>query len=229
MCTDPLNATLPKSLWSNMSGDSRAVQHQAGAILKPGRLLIVGREGVRELGEYLSSFLMARGNSVDRVMDFDPLNMLGLYRISINKSDKTAVRGADPEIMVGLDGLVCGYERCLAVDGSILVDASAVTMLPKREDIATIAVPAQTLARRALAASTAKPDAFDSQSMVGAVMFGATLAIADQYPEMCELERLFHKFYPPEFRRLVLSTYEGYDWIQDRVMRGKSLAVMEKS
>ncbi len=126
----------------------------------------------------MSSFLSARGNSIDHVLDFDQIDMVGLYRISINEPNKTSFRRADPEIVVGLDGSISGYERRLAVNGSILLDSSAVTTLPKREDIATIAVPAQTLARKALATSTGKPDALDYQSMVGAVMFGATLAVA---------------------------------------------------
>ncbi len=40
---------------------------------------------------------------------------------------------------------------------------------------------------------------------------------------------MFRKFYPAQFLPLVLSTYEGYDWVQDRLMRGKSLMVIEKS
>ncbi len=229
MCTDPLNAALTKSPWSSMSGASQGVPHQAGAILGPGRLLIVGREGVRELGEYLSSFLSARGKRVNCVMDFDQFSMVGLYSISVNEPNATAFRSADLDIVVGLDGPICGYDRRLAVNGSILLAASAVTERSKMEDIATIIVPVQALARRAMAASTGKPDAFDYQGMVGAVMFGATLAVAEQYPERCELERLFRKFYPAQFLPLLLSTYEGYDWVQDRLMRGKSLAVMEKS
>ncbi len=212
-----------------MAGVSHWVQHQEGAILKPGRLLIVGREGVRELGEYLSRFLSARGNSIDGVMDLDQVNMVGLYRISIDERNKSLFRTTDPDIVVGLDGSMFGYDRHLAVNGSILLDGSALTTPPKREDIATFTVPAQTLARRASAVSARKPDAFDYQGLVGAVMFGATLAVADQYPERCELERLFRRFYPAQFLPLVLATYEGYDWIQDRLMRGKSLAVVEKS
>ncbi len=211
-----------------MPGVSPGLQHQV-AILKPSRLLIVGREGVGELGEYLSNFLSARGNSIGRLLDFDQLNMVGLYRISVNEPYRTVFRGAAPDIVVGLDGSIFGYDKCLAVNGSILLDASAMTTLPEREDIATFTVPAQTLARRALVSSTGKPDAFDCQGLARAVMFGATLAVAEQYPERCELERLFRKFYPAQFLPLVLSTYEGYDWVQDRLMRGKPLAVIEKS
>src|SRR5574341_459641 len=113
----PVKRRIAESLHgSTMPGTSHGLQHQAGAILNPGRILIVGREGVRELGEYWSSFLSARGNRIDCLRDFDQVNMVGLYRISVNEQNRAVLRTSDPDIVVGLDGSVFGYDRCLAVN-----------------------------------------------------------------------------------------------------------------
>jgi len=203
---------------------SRRPGGQARSISQPTRFLIVGREGTRELGEYLAQFLFARGNLVDRLLGFDHAHSVSTYRLGINETAPWTFLSHGIDLVIGLDNSSIGFEAQLNMDGTLLLDASMVTVLPSRGDIETVLVPTATLAQDALATAPVRAG-LDYQDLVGAVMFGAALSVSLQCPETGELNRLFIKFHRPPVLPLVLATYSGYDWLQDRQMRGKSLTL----
>ena len=191
----------------------------------PASLLIVGGEGVRELGDYISGYLSLRGDKVDRLMAFDPANMVSLYRLKIDETKGHQSLARDKGLVVGLSNSGLGYEGWLETGGRFLLDSSMVTMFPERSDINSVGVPASLLAQTALEGSSEKPEGLDAHELGGSVMLGAVLAVVEEYPDHRGLNRLFLSFHRPPVLSFVLATYEGYDWVQDREMRGKSSMV----
>src|SRR3990172_3593094 len=141
---------------------------QARSISQPTRFLIVGREGTRELGEYLAQFLFARGNLVDRLLGFDHAHSVSTYRLRINETGPWTFLSHGIDFVIGLDNSSIGFEAKLNMDGTLLLDASMVTVLPSRGDIETVLVPTATLAQDALATAPVRAG-LDYQDLVGAV------------------------------------------------------------
>ena len=204
---------------------SRRPGGQARSISQPTRFLIVGREGTRELGEYLAQFLFVRGNHVDRLLGFDHVQRVSTYQLGINETGPWTFLSHGIDFVIGLDNSSIGFEAQLNMDGTLLLDASMVTTSPSREDIEIVSVPSTALAQAAIATAPEWADGLGYQDLVGAAMLGAALSVSLQYPETGELNRLFLKFHRPPVLPLVLATYNGYDWLQDRQMRGKSLTL----
>lgn len=189
---------------------SRRPQYQRGDV-RPAKLLIVGGEGVRELGDYVSSYLSLRGDKVDRLMAFNPANRVSLYRVMIDNTNGHQSLAMDKGLMVGLSNSGLRYEGWLETGGSFLLDSSVVTMFPERSDINSIIVPASILAQTALEGSSERPEGLDAQELVGSVILGAVLAVVEEYPENIKLNRLFLNFHRPPVLPFVLATYNGYD------------------
>src|SRR3972149_9645918 len=112
---------------------SRRPGGQARSISQPTRFLIVGREGTRELGEYLAQFLFARGNLVDRLLGFDHAHRVSTYRLGINETAPWTFLSHGIDLVIGLDNSSIGFEAQLNMDGTLLLDASLVTTSPSRE------------------------------------------------------------------------------------------------
>ncbi len=204
---------------------SRRPGGQAKSISQPTRFLIVGREGTRELGEYLAQFLYVRGNHVDRLLGFDHVQRVSTYQLGINETGPWTSLAHGVDLVIGLNNSSIDFEAHLNMDGTLLLDASLVTTSPSTEDIEIVSVPSTTLAQAALATAPVRPDGLDYQDLVGAVIFGAALSVILQYPETAELNQLFVRYHRPPVLPLVLATHNGYDWLQDRQMRGKSLTL----
>jgi len=188
-------------------------------------LIVVGREGTRELGDYLLTYLSSRGDRVDGLLAFDHVDRLSLYHVGTDISNirRGPVMGQD--VVVGLSDSSTGYEKHLSTRGSFVLDSSKITTFPARDDINLVTVPASMLARATLAGSPEKPEGPGSHEMVVSVMLGAVLAVLEEQPATGELNRLFLMFHPPPVLSFVRAACEGYDRVRDMQMRGKSSMV----
>ena len=131
------------------------------------------------------------------------------------------------DVVVVMRSSGIGYERHLRVGGTLLLDASGVTSFPMRQDIEFIVVPTKALVQRAVKDSQGKIDGLDQEDLEESVMLGAVLSLTEEPIETERLDRLFQRFYGRPVHMITLATDEGYDWLQDIRMRGKSsLAVV---
>lgn len=200
---------------------SKRPRRQSRDSVPPVRILVVGVEGVRNLCDYLSSFFFSKGRRVSSLLGFDHVRRLSVCQVDVGELHPTVSFRAGQSIVVALSNSAVAYEKSLMVDGTLLFDASKLTILPKREDVNSVAIPVESLAQATLADSWGKM-AEPNNRIERYVMAGAVLAAAEENPKTNELERLFLKFHDSPVHAYVMATEQGYDWVQEMRMRGKS-------
>ncbi len=189
------------------------------------RLLVIGREGTRQLGEYLAQLQIVRGRRSNVLLGFDRGHRVCLHQIGVNESRPSASMISDMDLVVGLNSSSLAFESRVKIDGWFMIDALATADMPLRKDIHIVVVPARSLAQKVLAEARDTFETLDYQELVGPVLFGAALSVSPECPKAGELNRVFSKFHQSAVPLMVRAAYEGYDWVQDRQMRGKSLRV----
>ncbi len=198
---------------------------RARAASEHSRLLVIGREGTMQLGNYLAQLQTGRGRRANVLLGFDGGHRVCLYQIGVNESSPSASMISDMDLLVGLNCSSLGFESRVKIDGWFVIDASATADMPLRKDIHIVVVPARSLAQKLLAEARDMFEALDYQELVGPVLFGAALSVSPEYPRTGELNRVFSRFHQSAVPLMVRAAYEGYDWVQDRQMRGKPLRV----
>lgn len=194
-------------------------------LLEPVRCLVVGREGAADVGEWLTRFFLGRRILVSRLLAFDHARRITLYEVGFFATRIEQTMPGKYDTIIGLDESAVAYEELLRKRGVFLLDEGSIDSRPARQDIETMAVPAAVLAYRAVQSIPSREVSLDQGELEEAVILGSTLSVHSHYPTGKEVSRIFD---PPQADNLplTLATYAGYDWVQERGMRGKSLTVM---
>ncbi len=118
--------------------------------VEPVRYLILGREGVADIGEWLTRFFLARGTPLSRLLAFDHTRRITLYEVGLFATRIGQTMPGNYDTIIGLERSAGAYEVLLKKHGVFLLDESGFTTPPVRQDLETIAVPAAMLAYRAV-------------------------------------------------------------------------------